>query len=250
MHRKKMNHAQFTLSFVTVLVVIGTVCVSTQAQAAEWDDALKSAASYKFGDSREPLSVIEDYVVSTSGDTDKRKQLEKDFAKVLRDKNTTLDCKDFICRQLWVIGTKESVPSLSKLLSDEETSDMARYALERNSAPDAGKALRNAMKKAEGRMLIGLVNSLGERRDTESVDALCKLVFAFENEVDEDDEQKKNAIIRDNETLSLAAISALGKIGGEKAMETLAEARRKGTPKINRAAASAILYATDSLNKK
>lgn len=247
MHRKNMNQARFALSFVTMLVCMAAVCVSTQAQAAEWDEALKTAASYKFGDSREPLSVIEDFVASSSGDANKRKQLEKDFAKVLRDKNTTLDCKDFICRQLWVIGTKESVPALSKMLAGEETSDMARYALERNTAPEAGKALRSAMKKAEGRVLIGLVNSLGERRDKESVDAICKIVFAFREEVDEDDEQKKNDKIRDNEILSLSAISALGKIGGEKAMAALADARRKGTPKINRAAAAAILYATDNL---
>ena len=247
MHGKNMNKTRFALSFVMTLACIATVCVSVQAEAAEWDAALKTVTSYTFGDSREPLSVIEDYVKSTSGDAGQRKQLEKDCAKVLRDKNATIDCKDFICRQLWVIGTKESIPALSKMLADEETSDMARYALERNTSPDAGKALRNAMKKAEGRILIGLVNSLGERRDTESVDAICKLVFAFEEEVDEDDEQKKNAKIRDNETLSLAAISALGKIGGEKAMATLADARRKGTPKINRAAAAAILYAMDNL---
>lgn len=247
MHRKKMNQARFALLFVMMLVCLATVCVSTQARAADWDEALKTATSYKFGDSREPLSVIEDFVASTSGDANKRKQLEKDFAKVLRDKNATLDCKDFICRQLWVIGTKESVPALLKMLADEDTSDMARYALERNTAPDAGKVLRNAMKKAKGRVLIGLVNSLGERRDKESVDAICKLVFAFGEEVDEDNEQKKNEKIRDNETLSLSAISALGKIGGDKAMATLADARRRGTPKINRAAAAAILYATDNL---
>jgi len=247
MHRKNMDQARFALSLVMMLVCMATVCVSTQAQAAEWDAALKTVTSYTFGDSREPLSVIEDFVASTSGDANKRKQLEKDFTKVLRDKNATLDCKDFICRQLWVIGTKESVPALSRMLADEETSDMARYALERNTAPDAGKALRSAMKKAEGRVLIGMVNSLGERRDKESIDAICKLVFTFEEVVDEDDEQKKNEKIRDNETLSLAAISALGKIGGEKAMAALAEARRKGTPKINRAAAAAILSATDNM---
>ena len=247
MSRKNTKTMKNTITILTALLVF--CAFSAQVFAAEWSDALNKIKSYKFGESREPLSVIEDYVVSTSGDAQKRKQLEQDFAKLLKDKNTSHDCKDFICRQLWVIGTGESVSALESLLTDEETSDMARYALERNSSPDAGKALRNALKKVDGKQLIGIVNSLGERSDTESTETICKLVFAWKEEVKEDDENKKKAKERENEMLSLAAINALGKIGGEKAMSTLAEARRTGTPAINHAAAAAILTLSDNLNK-
>ena len=116
--------------------------------------------------------------------------------------------------------------------------------------PELIKKLETKLNKAEGMVLIGIINTLGERGDKESVDDICKFVFTFEQVVDEEDEQKKKEKQRENETLSLAAISALGKIGGEKAMKTLAEARRRGTPKINRTAAAAILVATDNLNKK
>ncbi|MBN1292927.1 MAG: hypothetical protein JXB48_13885 [Candidatus Latescibacteria bacterium] len=247
MNRNHTKKAKYIIALLTTLLV---ACVfSAQVFAAEWSDTLNKIKTYKFGDSREPLSVIEDYVVSTSGDAQKREQLEQDFAKLLRDKNTSLDCKDFICRQLWVIGTGESVSALENMLTDAEMSDMARYALERNTTPEAAKTLRNALKKAEGMQLIGIVNSLGEKRDTESTDSICGLVFAWEIEVKEDDENKKKTKERENEMLSLAAINALGKIGGEKAMSTLAEARRKGTPRINQAAAAAILTATDNLSK-
>ena len=128
------------------------------------------------------MSAVEDIVRSSSGKPAERLSLEKQFASI-QISDVTFECRDFICRQLCVIGTKESVPALGKLLADEKTSDMARYALNSNPDPKAGKALRKALKKTQGTVLIGIINSLGERRDEKSEKALKKLVSASDNEV-------------------------------------------------------------------
>ena len=67
------------------------------------------------------------------------------------------------------IGTAESVPALAALLPDKDLSHMARYALERIPAPEAGAALRDALPKLSGALKVGVIGSLGVRRDAASV---------------------------------------------------------------------------------
>ena len=231
--------------FIRLLLVLAILCpaaVKSSAIAADIDNALKEIVTYKFGDSRENLSVVADHVKATFSKPGERAKLEKQFTRILKS-DASPECKDFICRQLRVIGTKESVPVLAAMLTDKNTSDMARYALQHYQCPEAGRALNKALNKAEGLILAGIINSLGERRDEECVDALCELVFVFENIDDDDKEQGEESII--NENITLAAINALGKIGGEKALKTLADVRRKGTPAVNHAAAATILMSVD-----
>ena len=57
-------------------------------------------------------------------------KIEKLMVKSLQSE-ATLAAKDFICRELSVIGTEICVPVLGVMLADAETADMARYALER-----------------------------------------------------------------------------------------------------------------------
>ncbi|MCH8237977.1 MAG: hypothetical protein IIC06_07370 [Proteobacteria bacterium] len=106
----------------------------------ELNPALQKIVIYRYGESREDLKVVADMVRASLIDPEKLLLLEKQFVSIL-ESDATYECKDFICRQLWIMGTKKSVPVLAKMLLDEKTSDMARYALERNECPDAGKAL-------------------------------------------------------------------------------------------------------------
>src|SRR5437899_6909986 len=69
--------------------------------------------------------------------------------------------KDAACARLKLIGTAHCVPELSALLSDEQLSHSARYALEPMQAPEAGQALLDALPKTKGLIKVGLINSLG-----------------------------------------------------------------------------------------
>ena len=80
------------------------------------------------------------------------------------------------CRRLSRIATKDAVPVLAALLDDEKLSHMARYALE--PIPDAAvdDALRDALAKLKGRLLVGVIGSIGVRRDGKAVQPLSKML--------------------------------------------------------------------------
>ncbi|NUQ66569.1 MAG: hypothetical protein HUU20_29250, partial [Pirellulales bacterium] len=80
------------------------------------------------------------------------------------------------CQRLAVIGTNQCVPVLAGLLPDEKLSHYARFGLEPIADPAAGAALRNALGKLQGGLLVGVINSVGMRRDGEAIGPLKGLV--------------------------------------------------------------------------
>lgn len=121
------------------------------------------------------------------------------------------------CRQLAVIGTKDAVAPLAALLADEKLSHMARYALEPIPDPAVDDALRNALGKLKGRPLVGVIGSIGVRRDAKAVGALAKM-------------------LQDNDAeVAQAAARALGKIGNTDAAKALQGALEKA-PEANQLA--------------
>jgi HEAT repeat protein len=139
------------------------------------DKALETLKTYDWGQDPKSLSAIDETIVATQGDAAKRKELEEQLVAVLTGE-ATFDGKQQACRYLTAIGTAASVPALAALLSDEKLSHMGRYALTRIPAPEAGAALREALGKLSGNLKIGVISSLGDRGDNESVAALGQLV--------------------------------------------------------------------------
>jgi HEAT repeat protein len=107
------------------------------------------------------------------------------------------------CRELAMVGTKESVAPLAGLLADEKLSHLARYGLEPIPDPAVDEALRSALSKLKGRPLVGVIGSLGVRRDTKAVAPLAELLKDTDSDV------------------AQAAARALGRIGGGPATEAL-----------------------------
>jgi HEAT repeat protein len=107
------------------------------------------------------------------------------------------------CKQLAICGTKNAVPALAALLPDKELNSWARTALEVIPDPAADDALRAALGKVQGRLLIGVINSIAVRRDAKAVDSLFQYVKAPDAEV------------------ASAAAVALGRIGGDAATRIL-----------------------------
>jgi HEAT repeat protein len=111
--------------------------------------------------------------------------------------------KAITCKRLAVYGTKDAIPALAPLLADADLSSWARIALEAIPGPEADAALREAMNKVQGRLLVGVINSIGVRHDTQAVNALAGKL--------------KDA---DAEVASAAAV-ALGHVGGDEAAKIL-----------------------------
>jgi HEAT repeat protein len=127
---------------------------------------------------------------------------EQQLLDVLKS-NVSLQEKDAACAQLKRVGTALAVPALSGLLTDEQLSHSARYALESLPAPEAGLALIEALDRTSGLIKAGIVHSIGRRRDTRAVAALAGLLGDPDG------------------TVAGSAAIALGRIGGAGAVQSL-----------------------------
>jgi HEAT repeat protein len=131
------------------------------------------------------------------------------------------------CQQLAILGTTEAIPPLAALLTDERLGHYARDALQVMPDPAAGDALREALGQLEGTLLIGVVNSLGLRRDTKAIAALSKL-----------------AVDRSS-VAAPAALLALGRIGTPEALRLVQQGLTAGSAEVRAAAAEACLLVAD-----
>src|SRR5512143_2023052 len=112
------------------------------------------------------------YAVWAAGDSASvRKEKEHSLIKIL-ESNAPPQDKAIPCKLLAVYGSKDAVPALAPLLADKELASWARTALEAIADPAADEALREALGKLEGRLLIGTINSIAVRRDPKAVDGL------------------------------------------------------------------------------
>ena len=92
--------------------------------------------------------------------------------ELLRNPEATMFAKAKACQRLAVIGDKAAVPALAALLADPQLAHYARFGLEPNPDPSVDEALRRHLKKLKGRRLVGVINSIGQRRDRKAVKAL------------------------------------------------------------------------------
>jgi len=170
------------------------------------DKEFEAYQTYDWGVDPVVLKPIDEAIISSRGDAAARKELETKIVAVLTS-GAPRAGKDYACRQLRTIGTGASVPALAALLTDDELSHMARYALERIPHPVAAKALRDALAKTKGKLKVGLVSSLGVRGEAHSVAPLKSLL------ADGDD------------SVARAAALALGVIASPEAGQALASAK-------------------------
>lgn len=114
------------------------------------------------------LNPIEDAIAAAAGKSEALAEIEAGLLAVLKEP-VSRDAQDYICRKLATIGSSASVPALSVLLVKPENSHMARFALQQISAPEAAKALRESITKVDGKTRIGIVTSVGARKDADAV---------------------------------------------------------------------------------
>lgn len=139
------------------------------------ETAFEALKNYDWGTDLALLAPIEDAVVASHGKPDAVKDLENRLLAALQGE-LSRDAQDYVCRKLATIGSAAAVPVLARLLVKKENSHMARYALERITAPEAGAALRDALGKVSGDLKIGVIGSLGSRRDTAAIESLGRLI--------------------------------------------------------------------------
>lgn len=94
------------------------------------EELLDCMENYMSGESSVCLQDLSNMIRVASTDLDKLKAIELSLIKFLKD-DATVDAKNFVLRELSLMGTEASKPVLEKLMEDEDTKEMARFALER-----------------------------------------------------------------------------------------------------------------------
>ncbi len=189
-------------------------------------EALKT--TYDWGRSRVPLTELSDHIRDSFGNEAELKTIRTALLSVLNS-DAKYAAKQYVCRELSLIGNDECVPTLAKMLTDEKLSDMARFALERIGGDAVDNALMAALPKAEGKAKIGIINTLGNRSCRGAVSEIAKLTGSSD------------------ETLACAAISALGKMGSAEAADALAKATGGVSDKLKPAVYDACLTCADRM---
>ncbi|MGA2532167.1 MAG: HEAT repeat domain-containing protein [Candidatus Aminicenantales bacterium] len=166
------------------------------------DAILKDLANYKFDQGVGAPLRLRVYVQAHKDDPAARKACEAALLSFL-ETGPAPGGVMAACRSLSLIGGSASIPVLEAMLLKPETTDPARYALERIQGEDVDRALLAALDKTRGDVKRGIVSTLGNRAAAEAVPAMEKLVNGNDPQ------------------LALDAIKALGKIGTADAARVL-----------------------------
>ncbi len=197
---------------VSVLSVatVGTAQVETE-KLIKSIDTLKS---YEYGNTGGvDLRWVETQVGMASHDASVRGAVEGKLIEALAAAQTN-DAKQFFCRQLRTVGTARAVPQLELMLTNPAISHMARYALGRIDAPQAGRALHRALGKTSGQIKAGIINTLAKTDYCQAAPDIMKLVSSGDRDV------------------AVAAIKATGSFGGREAVTVLQKARQSAAGDI------------------
>lgn len=212
-----------------MILVGGTAAVAAaQTDSPAVDKALETLKTYDWGSDREALKPIDQAIITTQGDAAARKGLEKNLVDALAG-GISRSAQDYVCRKLRVVGTTQCIEALAALLPAEETSHIARYALERIPDEKAAEAMRDALPKVSSKLKPGIIGSLGVRRDKKSIPAISKL-------------------LGDSDILvAKAAAQSLGLIGTSAAAKELSRFAKKASANMKKPVADACLVCAEQL---
>lgn len=191
-----MNWLTAHLLYGTILVsVTGFSCLASPIQLS-FDTSIEQLKSMDWGQDQKSMEIIDAEIQNAGENHELRQQIERKLISVLQS-DSTFFAKQYVCRKLANIASSQSIDALSMLLTDEKLSHMARYALEKIPDPVVDTVFRNALEKSDGQIKIGIIHSLGSRRSGE--EKLLALLDSSDPEI------------------VLAAVSALGRVGGPQA---------------------------------
>ncbi|HXK58910.1 MAG TPA: HEAT repeat domain-containing protein [Acidobacteriota bacterium] len=167
-------------------------------------DPYEKIRSFDYGQSREAFWTIENQI--RQANEAQRLQIEQKLIAALKSPEATIPAKESMCRLLANLGSCGSVSAMVPLLADENLREAARSALQSLPCPGVDEAFRNALTAAKGRDRVNFVNSLGDRRDRDSVPLLAGLLNSPDTLIVE------------------AALTALGRIGSDQAADVIRQA--------------------------
>lgn len=148
---------------------------------------------------------------------------------MLKDPKSTVFQKAIACKKLSIVGGRDAVQPMAALLSHPQLACYARFGMEPNPDPSVDDAFRAALPKLKGRLQVGVIHSIGFRKDAKALNALGKLIGESDPQV------------------AGAAAASVGMIGGPQAGKILQAALKSTKPPVFPVVARAGLLCAESL---
>jgi HEAT repeat protein len=215
------------------ILLAGLISVTLHAQSSsEIEGILTKIATFQYGADPAALVQLDEMMSHLSGSAEKRRMAEGLLLKFIQS-NATPAAKEYVYRELSLVGSNASIPVLSPLLTRIDSAEMARFALAAIPGPAVDEALRKAFTAAQtDRIRIGLMNSLGRRKDTRAVPLIAPFI--------------SNA----NQEVVAAAVAALASIGDRPALDALAAARKSAAAPARLLVSEAYLVCADRIAER
>ncbi len=148
---------------------------------------------------------------------------------MVKDPNSTLFQKAIACKKLSISGGREAIAPMAALLNHPQLACYARFGMEPNPDPSVDDAFRAALPTLKGKLQVGVIHSIGFRKDAKALDALGKLIGDKDPEV------------------AGAAAASVGMIGGPQAAKILQAALKTTKAPVFPVVARACLMCTEGL---
>lgn len=200
----------------------------TKPEATSLNAAFEALKTYDHGSSRGALMPIDEAVMASLDDKAAQEELELRLVAALKQGGSAV-AREYVCSKLAMIGSEVCMLALAAQLTAPEFATAARNALEAIPGDPATKALRDSLAETEGAQKIGVIHSLGARRDADSVRALTMLLK------------------HDDAGVAGAAAAALGDIANTEAAKALREFQPNASESLRLKVADAILNCAERL---
>ena len=216
-------------SFFRVALIV-SLFVLSQPVWAQNDHAadIEQLKTYRFGGSEAALNAVTLWVSEVQPDEARRRVAAKALASVLTS-DASFDAKQFVCRQLVLIGGEDEVPALVGLVKDENLAHYAALALAAIPGTAVSENLRRELPQSTGKARLEIIGVLGERRDSAAIESLAVFLKS------------------DDESLFTASANALGKIGKAPCAAPLRAAYQNANGSRRVIVGSALLECADAM---
>ncbi len=212
-------------SCLAAVLWAGALLPSSGLAQTAGSDSYQAIVTREFGTAAEAMTAVEKEI--SNARPGQYAPIEAKLIAVLEAPGATMPGKQFACQMLRIVGSARCVPAVGKLLADPRLSHVARQVLLGMADAAVEQTLRDALGQTQGSLRIGLVNTIGDRRDRSSLKALAALLNG------------------NDEAAALAALNAIAKIGGTEAADVLEGAAVTGP--LKPAQAQALLCCASSV---
>jgi HEAT repeat protein len=144
-------------------------------QGVDFASALAAGLAWQYGQDRTNLFYLDQFTQFATASGEGSAELAAKYAASLAGAGT-VPGKEWVLKQLSIIGTPAQVAQLKPLLKDEKLNYMTRRALEKIPGDEATAVLRELLAGGTDLEKIGAVASLALRGDEGSVDSFVALL--------------------------------------------------------------------------